>query len=89
MNELLERRRLLIIRKENLLKAVEQAYKKPTFKKNRDKYFSEIVLIKKEIEKINKKIDFAMNLDRMLKDEEINKSNSDNKKDQANSMGTR
>ena len=90
IKELAERKKLLKIRMNNLLTAVDHAFGKSYYHKVKNKNFKEINLIREEIAKIDKKINFAINLDKEFnKYEEINESNSNIERNKKESMGKR
>ena len=88
IKELAERRKLLKIRMNNLLTAVDHAFGKPYYHKVKNKNFKEINKIRDEIAEIDKKINFALNLnEEFLKYEEIDESNSNIERNKKESMG--
>lgn len=90
IKELAERKKLLKIRMNNLLTAVDHAFGKPYYHKVKNKNFQEINKIREEISEIEKKINFALNLnEEFIRYEEIDKSNSDSAGSKKESMGTR
>lgn len=88
IKELAERKKLLKIRMNNLLTAVDHAFGKPYYHKVKNKNFKEINKIREEIAEIEKKINFALNLNKEFdKYEEIDKSNSDSEGSKKDSLG--
>lgn len=88
IKELAERKKLLKIRMNNLLTAVDHSFGKPYYYKVKSKNFQEINKIREEISEIDKKINFALNLDKEFnKYEEIDKSNSDSEGSKKDSLG--
>lgn len=90
IKELAERKKLLKIRMNNLLTAVDHAFGKEYYHKVKNKNFKEINKIREEIAEIDKKINFALNLnEEFIRYEKIDKSNSDYEGSKKESMGTR
>lgn len=90
IKELAERKKLLKIRMNNLLTAVDHSFGKSYYHKVKNKNFQEINKIRDEIAEIDKKINFALNLDKEFnKYEEIDESNSNIERNKKESMGTR
>lgn len=90
IKELAERKKLLKIRMNNLLTAVDHSFGKPYYHKVKNKNFKEINKIREEISDIDKKINFALNLnEEFVRYEKIDKSDSDSEESKKNSMGTR
>lgn len=90
IKELAERKKLLKIRMNNLLTAVDHAFGKPYYHKVKNKNFKEINKIRDEIAEIEKKINFALNLDKEFnKYEEIDESNINIERNKKESMGKR
>lgn len=90
IKELAERRKLLKIRMNNLLTSVDHSFGKEYYHKVKNKNFKEINKIREEIAEIDKKINFALNLnEEFIRYEEIDKSNSHSKGSKKDSMGTR
>ena len=90
IKELAERKKLLKIRMNNLLTAVDHAFGKEYYHKVKNKNFQEINKIRDEIADIDKKINFALNLDKEFnKYEEIDESNSNIERNKKESMGKR
>ena len=90
IKELAERKKLLKIRMSNLLTAVDHAFGKPYYHKVKNKNFQEINKIREEISEIDKKINFAINLnEEFIRYEKIDESNSDSEGSKKESMGTR
>lgn len=90
IKELAERKKLLKIRMNNLLTAVDHAFGKEYYHKVKNKNFQEINKIREEIAEIDKKINFALNLNKEFdKYEEIDKSNNNSEGSKKDSLGTR
>lgn len=90
IKELTERKKLLKIRMNNLLTAVDHAFGKSYYHKVKNKNFKEINKIREEIAEIEKKINFALNLDKEFnKYEEIDESNSNIERNKKESVGKR
>lgn len=88
IKELAERKKLLKIRMNNLLTAVDHAFGKPYYHKVKNKNFQEINKIRDEIAEIDKKINFALNLnEEFIRYEKIDESNSDSEESKKESMG--
>lgn len=90
IKELAERKKLLKIRTNNLLTAVDHAFGKPYYHKVKNKNFKEINKIREEIAEIEKKINFALNLnEEFIRYEKIDKSDSDPEGSKTDSLGKR
>lgn len=90
IKELAERKKLLKIRMNNLLTAVDHAFGKSYYHKVKNKNFKEINKIRDEIADIEKKINFALNLnEEFIRYEKIDKSNSNIESNKKESMGKR
>lgn len=89
IKELAERKKLLKIRMNNLLTAVDHSFGKSYYHKVKNKNFKEINKIREEISEIEKKINFALNLNEEFdKYEKTDKSNSDSEGSKKDSLGT-
>jgi hypothetical protein len=90
IKELAERKKLLKIRMNNLLTAVDHSFGKEYYHKVKNKNFQEINKIRDEVAEIEKKINFALNLNEEFdKYEKIDESNSDFEGSKKDSLGTR
>ena len=88
IKELAERKKLLKIRMSNLLTAVDHSFGKPYYHKVKNKNFQEINKIRDEIAEIDKKINFALNLnEEFIRYEKIDESNSYFEGSKKESMG--
>lgn len=89
VHELFNERKMLNARRDNLLRAVDLSINKKNYHKVKDRNIEEVIKLRERIKEIDKKIDFILNLDRMMKYEKINESDFNFERDKKESMGKR